>query len=118
MSKSSLGSSPGQEENKETYQTIKQNQKTCLQLAEEKIVIMEQSERELDNYIARLSKHIEKFQSELKVSEEQKVMSEEHLPEPGPVAVSRTSTHQLKPCRIQTAQWYLKPAWKKQKAAR
>ena len=60
-------------------------------MADEKIVVMEQSERELENYILRLDKHIEKFQGELKIGEEQKAVPEEHPPDLAMLGAGRTS---------------------------
>jgi hypothetical protein len=81
-----------QDESKTICETIKESQKLCLQLADEKIVIMEQSERELENYIAKLNKHIEKFQSEHKGTEEQKATTDDKALEQMSGLNQRTST--------------------------
>ncbi len=69
-------------ENKKMYKEIKENQAQCLALTDEKLVVVEQSEREIENYLRQIDRQIARFRNELKDQGiEQKPAVEEPLAE-------------------------------------
>ena len=66
----------------ELHNEIKKNQDQCKYLSDEKIVIIEETDKVIDSYLIQLDKHINRFQNDLRDMEvDQKPIHEESLPE-------------------------------------
>jgi hypothetical protein len=65
-------------ESKAMYHEIKEGQTQCLAYTDEKLVVVDQVEREIENYMRQIDKQIERFRKELKdQGVDQKMVMEE-----------------------------------------
>ena len=82
--------------NKALYQEIKDNQEKCLNFADEKLVVIEQAEREIESYLLLIDKQISRFQKDMREQAiEQKVAEDESKVEVLPL-VKMSNEHYLR----------------------